>query len=93
MKALWKNKVIAESNDIVVVESRNYFPEESVKMEFLQRSGRTYQCSWKGLADYYNVVVDGEVNEDAAFVYPSPTDAAKQIKERFSFWKGIELVE
>lgn len=91
MKAVWKNKVIAESDKTVVVENNHYFPPESVNTEYLKKSGNTYQCHWKGLADYYNVVVDGETNEDAAWVYPEPTEAAKEIKGRFAFWRGIEV--
>jgi len=91
MKAIWNEKVIAENDKTVVVESAHYFPAESVNMEYLQKSGRTYQCSWKGLADYYNVVVDGKTNEDAAFSYANPLDAANQIKGHFAFWKGIEI--
>jgi uncharacterized protein (DUF427 family) len=91
MKAIWKGKVLAESSDTVIVESNHYFPADSVKMEYLQKSGNTYECPWKGQCEYYNVVVDGETNEDAAWVYPEPKDAAKQIKGRFAFWRGVEV--
>ncbi|MBI2121887.1 MAG: DUF427 domain-containing protein [Candidatus Sungbacteria bacterium] len=91
MRTTWRNKTIAESNNTIIVENNHYFPPESVKMEYLQKSGRTYKCHWKGVADYYNVVVDGEINEDAAWVYPEPTEAAKQIKGRFAFWRGVEI--
>lgn len=92
-EALWNGVAIAESNETKVVERNHYFPPEAVKMEYLKKSGNTYQCSWKGLADYYNVVVDGKVNEDAAWVYPEPTEAAQQIKGRFAFWRGVEVME
>ncbi len=91
MKAVWKGKVIAESDNTVVVENNHYFPSESVKMEYLKKSSNTYRCHWKGLADYYDVVVDGETNHDAAWVYPEPTEPAKIIKGRFAFWKGVEI--
>jgi len=93
MKAIWKDTVLAESDKIVVVENNHYFPSESVKMEYLQKSGNTYQCKWKGEADYYNVTVVGEINEDAAWVYSEPADAAKQIKGHFAFWKGVTITE
>jgi uncharacterized protein (DUF427 family) len=91
MKAVWKGKVLAESNDTVIVESNHYFPADSVKMEYLKKSVNTYECPWKGHAEYYNVVVDGETNEDAAFSYPEPKEAAQQIKGRFAFWRGVAV--
>lgn len=91
MKAIWNNTVLAESDQTVVVESNHYFPLQSVKMEYLKKSGNTYQCHWKGVADYYSVEVDGQVNPDAAWVYPEPTAAAKQIKGYFGFWQGVKI--
>lgn len=93
MKAVWNNKIIAESDRTVVVENNHYFPPESVNMLYLEKSGNTYQCYWKGLADYYNVVVDGKVNEDAAWIYPEPTKPAEMIKGHFAFWKGVEITK
>lgn len=92
-KAIWNGKVIAESDKTETVENNLYFPPESVKTEFLEKSGETYKCSWKGTADYYNVKVDGKDNEGAAWSYPEPTDAAKNIKGYFAFWKGVETTE
>lgn len=91
MKAIWKGKIIAESDKTVVVEQNHYFPPESVKMEYLKKSGNTYKCHWKGIADYYNVAIGGEINPNAAWVYPEPTEPAKTIKGRFAFWKGVEI--
>lgn len=93
MKAVWNGKVIAESDDTVVVENSHYFPAGSVKKEYLEKSGNQYQCSWKGLADYYRVKVDKAACEDCAFVYPEPSAPAKQIKGHFAFWKGVEVTE
>lgn len=93
MKAVYKNTVVAESDKTIVIENNHYFPPESVKMEYMQKSGSMYQCAWKGTADYYNVVADGEILEDAAWVYPEPTEAAQNIKGRFAFWRGVKVVE
>lgn len=92
MKAIWNNQVLADSDDIVVVENRQYFPADSVKMEFLKKNGNQYQCHWKGLADYYNVVVNGQVSQDAAWVYPEPTKPAERIRGRFAFWKDVQVI-
>lgn len=91
MRAIWNGQVIAESDDTVVVETNHYFPAESVKMEFLKKSGDVYRCAWKGTADYYDVVVSKDVNHNAAWCYPDPTEPAKQIAGRFAFWLGVEI--
>ncbi|MBI2355871.1 MAG: DUF427 domain-containing protein [Candidatus Doudnabacteria bacterium] len=93
MKAIWNGKIIAESDDTAVVESNHYFPAESVNMEYLKKSGHKYTCHWKGVCDYYNLVVDGKINEDAAWIYPDPTPPAKQIKDKIAFWKGVEITK
>ena len=91
MKATWNNAVLAESNDTVVVEGNHYFPAESIQREHFQESATHTTCPWKGLASYYNVVVNGEVNKDAAWYYPNPKEAAKNIEGRVAFWKGVKV--
>ena len=91
MKATWNNAVVADSNDTVVVEGNHYFPRESVKQEYLQPSDTHTTCPWKGEASYYDVVVNGETNGDAAWYYPEPKPAAAEIKDRIAFWKGVSV--
>ncbi len=93
MRATWNGTVIAESADTVVVEGNHYFPAESVKADLLEDSELTSVCPWKGTASYKTVVVDGERNPDAAWFYPAPKDEAKEIKDRFAFWKGVEVTD
>ncbi|MBS3102108.1 DUF427 domain-containing protein [Candidatus Woesearchaeota archaeon] len=92
-KAIWNKKVIAESSNTEVVENNHYFPPDSVNMNYLRKSpeGNQYTCAWKGVCDYYDVVVDGKVNKDAAWVYPEPTKPANNIKGYFAFWKGVKV--
>ena len=90
-KAVWKDTVIAESDDTVVVEGNHYFPPEAVDDQYLAASDRHTTCHWKGVASYFDVVVDGEVNQAAAWYYPDPSDAARQIKDRIAFWKGVRV--
>lgn len=92
MKALWKDTVIAESGDTVVVEGNHYFPIDSVKRDLLMPSDTRTVCPWKGTASYYSVKVGGEVNADAAWYYPEPKDAAKEIRGRVAFWKGVKVI-
>ncbi len=93
MKAIWKDTVLAESDDTVVVEGNHYFPKASIKEEFFKESNTHSTCPWKGLANYFTLEVDGERNEDAAWYYPDPSDAAKQITGHVAFWKGVQVIE
>jgi uncharacterized protein (DUF427 family) len=91
MKATWNDAVIAQSDDTAVVEGNHYFPSDSVHKEYLQPSSTHTICPWKGEASYYNVVVDGQTNKDAAWYYPEPKEAAAQIKNRVAFWRGVKV--
>jgi uncharacterized protein (DUF427 family) len=91
MKAVWKGTVVAESADTVVVEGNHYFPLASVNRALLEPSTHTSVCPWKGTANYYSVVVNGDRNADAVWYYAEPKEAARQIKDRVAFWKGIEV--
>ncbi len=91
MKAIWNNTIIAESDQTIVVEGNNYFPLDAIKKEYFQPSETHTTCSWKGEASYYNIAVNGEVNKDAAWYYPLPKDAAKNIENYIAFWKGVQV--
>lgn len=91
MKATWHDAVLAESNDTVVVEDNHYFPAESIQREHFRESSTHSTCPWKGEASYYDVVVNGEVNKDAAWYYPQPKEAAKNIEGHVAFWKGVKV--
>lgn len=93
MQAVWHDTVLAESDDTVVVEGNHYFPPDSLRQELFSATDTTSRCPWKGLASYYDVTVDGETNQDAAWYYPEPLDAAKQIAGRVAFWKGVDVRE
>lgn len=93
MKAIWNGQIIAESNDTVVVEGNHYFPKNSIKEEYYKTSEHKTHCFWKGEASYYTLDVNGETNEDAAWYYPTPSDAAKNIQDYVAFWKGVEVTE
>ncbi|MDQ3688261.1 MAG: DUF427 domain-containing protein [Acidobacteriota bacterium] len=93
MKATWRGAVLAESDDTVVVEGNHYFPPDSISKEFFRASATHTTCPWKGEASYYDVVVDGEVNRDAAWFYPETKEAASDINGRFAFWRGVVVAE
>lgn len=92
MRAIWKNTVLAESDDTVVVEGNHYFPAESLKRDHFRASDHHSVCPWKGTASYYDVVVGDEVNANAAWYYPQAKDAAKQISGRVAFWRGVNVL-
>jgi uncharacterized protein (DUF427 family) len=93
MKAIWNHEIIAESQNTLVVENNQYFPPDAIKKDFFKTSATHSTCPWKGEASYFSIEVNGKVNKDAAWYYPQPEDAAKQIKDYVAFWKGVEIAE
>jgi len=92
MKAIWNGTVVAESADTVVLEGNHYFPLASVNSALLEPSTHTSECPWKGTAHYYTLKVNDQRNTNAAWYYAEPKDAARQIKGRVAFWKGVSVV-
>ena len=92
MKAIWKDTVLAESDDTVVVEGNHYFPVASLVKDHFRPSDTHTSCPWKGIASYYDVVVGGDTNRDAAWYYPTPSEKASSIADRVAFWKGVQVV-
>jgi uncharacterized protein (DUF427 family) len=90
-KAIWNGTVVAESNHCVVVEGNQYFPPDAIKSEYFQSSEKRTSCPWKGQARYYDLVVDGKTNSNAAWVYPETKDAAKNIEGYYAFWGGVQV--
>ena len=90
-KAIWNGVVLAESDRCEVVEGNQYFPPDAVKREYFKPSATHTTCPWKGVASYYDVVVDGETNGDAAWYYPEPKEAARNIKGYVAFWRGVKV--
>lgn len=92
-KAVWNGVVIAESDKTEMVEGNHYFPPESVKREYFADCSRSSVCPWKGTASYYDVVVEGKTNPGAAWYYPSPKNAAANIKDHVAFWGGVQILD
>ena len=90
-KAIWNNKILAESDNTEIVEGNHYFPADSVNREYFKDSETRSTCPWKGEASYYNIEVDGKTNLDAAWYYPEPKPAANNIKNYVAFWNGVEV--
>ncbi len=94
-RAFWNNRIIADAPSAAIhrVEGNVYFPPSAVKREYLRPSASHTHCPWKGEASYYNVEIDGMVNEDAAWYYPAPSAAAANIKDYIAFWHGVQVEE
>ena len=90
-KASWNGKVVAESERFELVEGNVYFPADAIKKEHFVASATHTTCPWKGEASYYDLVVDGKTNRDAAWYYPDPKDAAKNIAGHVAFWRGVTV--
>jgi uncharacterized protein (DUF427 family) len=91
MKATWKGAVIAQSDDTVVVEGNHYFPDSALNRDYVTFSNHKTSCPWKGQASYYSLIVEGELNTDAAWYYADPKPEAEEIKGRVAFWKGVKI--
>jgi uncharacterized protein (DUF427 family) len=91
VQATWNGTVLAKSDHTILAEGNQYFPTADVTAELLEKSATSTYCPWKGHASYYSVVVSGKRNEDAAWYYPEPYDAAKEIRDYVAFWKGVEV--
>lgn len=91
MKATWKDTILAESSNTIVIEGNHYFPASSLQRQYFQPSQTTTTCSWKGLASYYTIDVDGAKNTDAAWYYAAPKTAAGEIANYVAFWKGVSV--
>jgi uncharacterized protein (DUF427 family) len=93
MKATWEDTIIAESDKTVVVEGNHYFPPDSIKREYFASSDTHTTCPWKGVASYYHVRIGDKFNQDAAWYYPEPKEAANSIKNHVAFWRGVKVAQ
>lgn len=91
--ARWNGQIIAQSDKTIEIEGNQYFPPKDVKMEFFSTTDHHTTCPWKGYAHYYTIDVNGSRNENAAWYYPEPKDAAKEIKDYVAFWKGVTVTK
>ncbi len=89
--ATWNGLTIAESDDTVVVEGNHYFPRESLREDVVRPSGTTSVCPWKGTASYLSLEHEGVNSDDAAWYYPEPKEAAKEVRDRVAFWKDVQV--
>ncbi len=90
-RATWRGATVAEAEAVERVEGNLYFPPDALRREHLRPSDTTSTCPWKGVASYYHVVVDGEINQDAAWTYADPKPAAAHIRGHVAFWRGVEV--
>lgn len=93
MKAIWRDEVLAESDQTIQVEGNHYFPPNSLKQVHFRPSDKHTTCPWKGIASYYHVQVGDELNQDAAWYYPEPKEAAQRIKNYVAFWRGVTVTD
>lgn len=92
VKAIWQDQVLAQSDRCEVVEGNYYFPPDAIDSQYFEASSTHTTCPWKGVASYYNIVVNGQVNRDAAWYYPQTKDAAKNIEGYVAFWRGVQVL-
>jgi uncharacterized protein (DUF427 family) len=90
-RAIWNGVILAQSDQTILVEGNHYFPPDSVNWDYFQRNEARTVCPWKGIASYYDIVVDGRINKGGAWYYPEPKSAAAAIKNRIAFWRGVQV--
>lgn len=90
-KAIWNGTILAESDQTIIVEGNHYFPSESIHRQYFRPSESHTVCPWKGVASYYDLVVEGQVNRNAAWYYPDPKPMAHEIKGYIAFWRGVKV--
>ena len=92
-KATWNGALLAEAEDdeVEIVEGNVYFPPDKVDRTYLRDSPTHTVCPWKGTASYYDVLVEGETNKDAAWYYPVTKPEAEHVAGYVAFWKGVEV--
>ncbi len=95
-QAIWNEKVIADSEETIIIEGNHYFPPDSIKNEFFKPSQHKTVCSWKGEASYYDIDVDDQTNSDAAWYYHNPEEASldrtgRDFTDYVAFWRGVEV--
>jgi len=90
-KAIWNGVTLAESDRFEVVEGNIYFPPDTINGQYFKVSDTHTICGWKGQASYYDIVVNGDINRDAAWYYPTPKQAADNIKNYIAFWRGVRV--
>ena len=91
VKAIWNGAVLAESDQTIIVEGNHYFPPCSINKQYFRESQTHTTCAWKGIASYYDIEIEGKVNKDAAWYYPTPSQAAREIKDYVAFWHGVQV--
>ena len=85
-KVMLNGKVLAESNETILIEGSHYFPPDSINQEFFAENDRSTTCHWKGVASYFDVTADGEEASSAAWTYHDPSKAAERIKDYVAFY-------
>ena len=91
MRAIFNGTVIAESDNTVVVEGNHYFPPDTIRSQYFTPSTTHTTCPWKGEASYYTVTVGDAASRDAAWTYPEPKPAAKEITGYVAFWRDVQV--
>ena len=92
-QAKWQGAVLADSDATIIIEGNHYFPPDSFDRQYFQESNTRTTCPWKGEASYFTIKVGDQVNPDAAWYYPTPKEAAAEIKDYVAFWKGVEIID
>lgn len=91
--ATWNGVELARSANTIEIEGNQYFPPNNVSMQYFSKTDYQTTCHWKGLASYYNIKVNDKANDNSAWYYANPKEAAAEIKDYVAFWKGVTVTK
>ncbi len=64
-----------------------YLPQSDIAAQLVPVGGSTF-CEWKGVARYFDVVVEGSVAKSAAWTYEKPSSTFHPIAGYLAFYAG-----
>lgn len=94
LQVVYNGHVIADSETALTLKEAtykavDYFDREDVDMAFFTRTDRVTHCPYKGDANYYTLVMDGQFAENAVWTYEEPYPAMDAIRGRLAFYPNM----
>ena len=71
----------------------NYVPRKDANMALLARTERVTHCPYKGDANYFSIVADDKMIENAIWTYETPFPAMTEISGHLAFYPDKVKVE
>lgn len=92
MKAVWRGRVVAESDRTLDVDGYRYFPRDAVRMELLRATPKTaddLECPHG--VQFYDLIDGAAASARAAWSYEAPLSSMKPVDHWIGFWEDVEI--